>query len=365
MSRSYKNLPSLTGGRGVAALFVAIHHGCLVWGGALTPIGNVGWLGVSYFFILSGFVLTWAFSSDRPYREFILYRIARIYPLHLVTLLASLAAFAIIGSPLAGYVGTRFGTITQFFLAHDFIPGHPEIRQSWNGVSWSLSAELFFYLLAPWLISNLDKVGESNLLRIGQALYLLHLTIGVLAENFQFLRVYDFMQYHPIAYMPTFIYGIIAAIFIRRGRLVSLGADVKLLLFLPIFFYVFHNDARNVVVMIDLCIPPFLAIIIGGATSDLKEKRTILSHGLIEKIGEASFSLYMTHALLLGVMAPIFKRLNVGWFPTLKILVFLVCSLLLSWLVYRWIELPSRRYFLAAVGLGRPRKQLLYGDARD
>ncbi|QDQ83137.1 acyltransferase family protein [Paraburkholderia megapolitana] len=360
MSRGYKNLPSLTGGRGVAALLVAVHHGCLTWGGALVPIGNVGWLGVTYFFILSGFVLTWAFSPDRSYREFILYRIARIYPLHLVTLLVSLAFFAIFGHALGGYIGTRVGTVTQFFLIHDFVPGHPEIRQSWNGVSWSLSAEFFFYLLAPWFISRLNRIKEENLIRIGQALYFLHLTIGVVASSFQFPQVLDFMQYHPIAYMPTFIYGIVAAIFIQRGFEFSPNTGTKLMLFVPIFFYVYHNEVRNAIVMIDLCTPAFLAIIIGGATDDLKGKRTILSHGLIEKIGEASFSLYMTHALLLGVMAAVFHKFGMESHPSLKILIFLICSLLLSRLVYLWVELPSRKWFLVVVGLGRSKKQVLY-----
>src|ERR1700722_19277002 len=116
-----QRLDSLTSMRFVAALFVAVHHTRNTWAHAapVEAIGQVGWLGVSYFFILSGFVLMWGFDPALPKSSFIWKRLVRIYPLHFVCLVASLAAFALFGRSPGGYIGTVPGTIANFLLIHD------------------------------------------------------------------------------------------------------------------------------------------------------------------------------------------------------------------------------------------------------
>jgi peptidoglycan/LPS O-acetylase OafA/YrhL len=83
--RERPNIPALTGLRGVAAAWVALFH--LTVG---VPILRHGDLGVDVFFILSGYVLTYVYAgklaNSAAYFGFIRARLARIYPLHLVTL---------------------------------------------------------------------------------------------------------------------------------------------------------------------------------------------------------------------------------------------------------------------------------------
>ena len=92
-----QRLDSLTSMRFFAALLVAVHHTRLTWAhtALIDAIARVGWLGVSYFFILSGFVLMWGFDPALPKSSFIWKRFVRIYPLHFVCLIASLGAFVL------------------------------------------------------------------------------------------------------------------------------------------------------------------------------------------------------------------------------------------------------------------------------
>ena len=80
-------LRSLTGLRGVAALWVLWYHAC---DAARTPqFGFGGYLGVDIFFVLSGFVLAYNYAGVRlTYAGFLWKRLARIYPVNLVTLAA-------------------------------------------------------------------------------------------------------------------------------------------------------------------------------------------------------------------------------------------------------------------------------------
>src|SRR3954466_10818588 len=90
-------LRSLTGIRWLAALLVFAYHVHVIRYFRDGPAGTVvDWLfgagvtGVSFFFVLSGFVLAWSARDGDPPRSFWLRRIARVYPVHLVTALTAL-----------------------------------------------------------------------------------------------------------------------------------------------------------------------------------------------------------------------------------------------------------------------------------
>ena len=110
---------------------------------------DLGYVGVSFFFVLSGFVLTWSMSPTRTRRRFYFLRFARIWPLHAVTT-------AYVGLFIAEKFWIPSGagivavvTATQAFSIHN------HTYYGLNGVSWSLSCEAFFYLLFPFVVSSL------------------------------------------------------------------------------------------------------------------------------------------------------------------------------------------------------------------
>lgn len=151
-----KNIPALTGLRGVGAAWVVFFH--LL--GKDVPIANHGYMGVDAFFILSGFVLSRGYASRfqsltiQNYLSFLKARIARIFPLHLFMLLV--VAVCVIALP--GFRNSVFPSESAAGLS-SFIASALLIQNwfhwppfSWNAPSWSLSAEWALYLAFPLFV---------------------------------------------------------------------------------------------------------------------------------------------------------------------------------------------------------------------
>lgn len=141
-------LPNLTGARIFAAVYVLLYH---LFGS--TAPGRPwydswidgGYLGVSLFFVLSGFILAYNAPPVGNTRKFYVLRLARVYPLYLAAMLWALPNYL------------RHGVVPARFV----IPADLLLLQTWfgpgfaiqiNPPSWSLSAEAFFYLLFPLLL---------------------------------------------------------------------------------------------------------------------------------------------------------------------------------------------------------------------
>jgi peptidoglycan/LPS O-acetylase OafA/YrhL len=164
-------LPSLDGWRAVSILLVLGCHSTYAGGfpAALTPAFNAifdGNLGVRFFFIISGFLITWLMILENEkngsvsLREFYIRRCLRILPIYLVFLgvLAVLELAGIGRESTAAWVGNL--TFTRNFLG-GFLGG-----DSFSAHLWSLSVEEQFYLIWPILYLLLRKQGERSLLGI-------------------------------------------------------------------------------------------------------------------------------------------------------------------------------------------------------
>ena len=150
------DLKSLTGLRIVAAAWVLVYHFRNRLGLDLEQVGMIdkGYLGVDLFFILSGFILShvyvraWA-EGRFPYGSFLWARLARLYPVHLLTLGATIMLWG-----LGRWAGARFeaaafdpAAIPQHLLLVHAWWATPTVQ--WNFPSWSISAEWFAYLTFP------------------------------------------------------------------------------------------------------------------------------------------------------------------------------------------------------------------------
>jgi peptidoglycan/LPS O-acetylase OafA/YrhL len=165
-----QQLDALTGLRIVAAMWVFLHHFSDVIFGLLPallflePLFDRGGAGVDLFFMLSGFILAYTYLArlgagvkGTSYVGFIRLRIARVYPVHIATLLSSLvlmvgASFA--GVQVGGTVHTPWALVQNLLLVQAWF-NQP---YSWNGVAWSVSAEWFVYLAFPLVAVLIIKV---------------------------------------------------------------------------------------------------------------------------------------------------------------------------------------------------------------
>ena len=147
------HIKSLTGLRFIAVLFVFLYHiqGVFSIPNPHLPFGNNA---VAFFFVLSGFILTYVYSKKLKTRgdvvRFYKNRVARIWPLHFVCLM--LFVFFIFGWNYSiGSPEQQGHLLTQVFLVQSLVPNAKWIF-SQNPVAWSISTEMLFYVLFPLLV---------------------------------------------------------------------------------------------------------------------------------------------------------------------------------------------------------------------
>src|SRR6201999_2308676 len=117
--------------------------------------GKAGYVGVSFFFVLSGFVLFWSAKPNEPMRAFWRRRALKIFPNHLVVFTAAMILFA------AAITAPRTW-IANIFLVHSWFP-QADTYVSVNPPSWTLCSELLFYALFPLIIIPVRRIAEQRL----------------------------------------------------------------------------------------------------------------------------------------------------------------------------------------------------------
>lgn len=149
---------SLTSLRFFAAFAIVLHHarGLVFTGDFMAGVPLSA--GVSFFFVLSGFILSYVYSkkmgTTRLY-DFYASRFARIWPAHIFTMLLVVLLFPsfewTLGADYSWLVALLNSTMLQ-----SIVPV-PAYYFSFNGVSWSISTEIFFYLAFPFLLVGSGK----------------------------------------------------------------------------------------------------------------------------------------------------------------------------------------------------------------
>ena len=232
------------------------------------------------------------------------------------------------------------------------------VRVRAQRVAWSLSCELFFYIMFPSIIRRLEHLGERALLRVvvGAGLFLAAVPIGayVIAGNKYWVQVaYSFPPYR----IGEFVIGIGAALLVRRGwrpfwnlRLASLAVVGSLVVVAAIDSRVGASAGVRGLPrsMVDLLVlPAFATWIVAAAVSDVDGRSGILARRTLVNLGTWSFALYLTHQMLFRVIAHIFANHDVHLFTkgivvNVSVAVVVIAALAaVSAVAYYAVEHPS------------------------
>jgi peptidoglycan/LPS O-acetylase OafA/YrhL len=163
MLPAHKYLSNLTPLRGIAAIWVVVYHFSEIVAKFVNPdtthVIMKGYLMVDLFFIMSGFIISHVYEQSfrnniqtTPFRQYIVARFARIYPLHFFTLLVLVILAVFSGA--WNLVQDPAAIPTHLFLLHSF--GIHKIF-TWNVPSWSISAEWWAYMIFPVLVIFLNR----------------------------------------------------------------------------------------------------------------------------------------------------------------------------------------------------------------
>ena len=349
------SLKALTSIRFFAALHVALYH--LVrpfskWG-PLGPAMENGYSGVSFFFVLSGFILTYAHAADyerglADKGRFWIARLARIYPVYFVSLLvAVLLELAALRNPLHWIA-----------LAADFA-----MMQAWsmrmvnffNSGAWTLSCEAFFYFVFPFLLlplrprsrsAGLAWLGGFFLLAIAAPMILVwHYPGAASTENFlpqPGANATFLVSRSPLFAVPQFLAGMsVGWLYLRFKPSQRTGAWLAAagaLLFTGALF--FSNHLPYLPLHNGLLIPVYALLLLGLCQSNWLTRA--LSGSWLVLLGEASFAFYLFHILVITFT----ERFGVQHTFTSAAWRLLI-AIPLSIAIHLWIERPCRRAILA------------------
>jgi peptidoglycan/LPS O-acetylase OafA/YrhL len=291
-------LDSLTGLRALAALAVFGRH-VSTWftGTALAPIGDrllaQGANGVSFFFVLSGFVLAWSARSAPQHGAvagWSVRRAARIVPLHVLTWALAFGVIAVEGSRVSAPA-----VVANLFLVHAFVPKQ-SVYYSMDAVSWSLSCELFFYALF-WPARRTLRSLPSRLLPAALALCLLG-TVGLLAavDRVGPAHAAWYGYVAPPFRLLEFLAGMVTAELVATGRWPRVPLPVAMALaggaYVATGWVGFPFKATGVTLV------PFIVLIAAAARTDLAGEGSWWSRCTAQRLGEWSFAFYLVHQLV-------------------------------------------------------------------
>ncbi len=360
-------IPALTSLRYFAALWVVLFHVREIglWQGGVAAYRAtiaLGYLGVSFFFVLSGFILVYVYGGREIAKgRFWQARFARIYPAYvfslLITLPGLLYAWPLMRKQhLAGLVLTSYPLLLEAWF--------PKILLFWNPVAWSLSVEVFFYLLFPTLMRWYERLSARGLwLAVGGSWaasllltggYVLLRPDGVAHTTTMDNQLFwlGVVKLNPLVRLPEFLLGMgTGMLFLRmpaRVRSWPIAAGFAgLVLAIMLQRYLAYPMMHS-----GLFAPLFALLIFGFATQP--SWAGVLGKKPLLLLGEASYSLYLLHTMPIVIMAFI---LHLGTSPHIVALVvsFVAGISLLSIGVFFVIESPMRR-------LLRPHRRVRAGE---
>jgi len=355
-----------------AAIIVFLHFRDLpgfspVWGWPFPyPIG------VTFFFVLSGFILTYVYPSLTPSQipRFWWARIARIWPAHVTALL-----FAVLMLPhdFVNPSGRVWPAVAHLLMLQAWIP-NPNSYFAFNQPSWSISTELAFYLSFPLLLmllarSRVRLVFASAALLGGMIVVCNWLFEG--PDTLPSLLTPEYLIYqNPLSRQFEFILGMCACHVWRRVRtsaLVTPGhCTIAELATLAASFGVAYGagqvhlaidawlgDASSVWLMYSGVAIPFAALI-GAVALNQGLLSRVLSVPPLVLLGEISYSVYLVHYTVARVL--ITSEWAHGDSPWLVYAGAWTATLILAYLVWPFVEMPARRYLVGLVS-GSPSRR--------
>lgn len=362
-----QRLDALTSLRFFAAAMIVIGHAHPIfgsWGMATAaPLSQ----GVSFFFVLSGFILAHNYpvlADGSEIRRFWLARFARVWPLHAVTGLLWIAVIFFFDRQtyFSGYGGFA-KLLTNLFLLQAWIPLH-DWALSFNGVSWSLSVEFFFYATFPFLITHWKNHWHWLLLTqmaVVAAVLLVANRLSLPADdNYSGVGLLGIVYFNPLVRLFEFSVGISVAFLVRK--LASGSITLRTSQWFALEFAALTGVAVSLLAAADFSgigrtlggaaayyfaregLWLFFASVVGVFALSRGPITRLLSTRMPVFLGEISFALYLCHALVIHYLESYVEQIQP--YGVIGYATFWGALLLLSTALFVGVEQPARQVIL-------------------
>ena len=350
MPQPTQKLDQLTTTRFFAALSVVFFHGGRQLGIIrYLPMLAAGPTAVSYFFVLSGFVMALAYyRPDVPFnfRGYWLARFSRIYPVYILSLVLTCLHY-----PSILYKAKSAQVWSYMLLYQAWIPKY---ALSFNGAAWSLSVEVFFYLLLPILLIWFVRLSLKQVIGFSAGFWIVSQIVHSILTARLMPGAVDLLAYFPPFHLNSFLLGLAGGIWYLTSSsrqtvnqtknqvwlAIALGA-VLLLLSLRAYWPAFP---QNPTLDVGMLAPLFLLIILTLARDTSRVSQT-LSHPWLVLLGDASYALFILHIPIRWVFEKLlaFNRQSPTtsgiWFS-----IYVLTAIGISILIFQFIERPAREW---------------------
>jgi peptidoglycan/LPS O-acetylase OafA/YrhL len=376
-------LTTLTPLRGIAALLVTVFH-CNKFYQVFIPPGKtqfieLSWLWVDFFFILSGFILCYAYGKyfnngvrKAPYKKYFAARFARVYPLHFVTTFWAFACALLIVpqavslDPVFATLFDRKALLNCLLLIQSMHLGY--VTAPLNNPSWSLSTEWWVYMIFPFFVPyfiSLKTRGKllTTLLIVACYVglkYLEHRPVGAQGNFPNMMTDFGFLRC-----LAGFFTGMLLFTFYEHRAAYNLmRQDWFFAICFGAALLCLHLGITHIVI---IAFFPF--ILISAAYNQTRVKR-ILDTRVLQRLGDWSFSLYLVHIPVIYTFYIFDIRRDPSLFADLNkffnrppdystgalmCLVIVAISIFISAFTYRLVEVPARNYFNKIFKTNQPR----------
>ena len=361
-------IESLTGLRWFAALAVFLSHN--VPGGktpsSVSTFFSSGYMGVTLFFVLSGFVLTVTYGASLAEPRFAnvwnfgVARIARVMPLYWLVLASVVVVLIFFGS-----APTSEG-LWWHFLALQAWAGDLKTAYSWNGPGWSVGVELFLYAIFPILIlmtrvlsSTRKAVILAALVVVGMValVVLFHVTGHDELPREDPASAHRWIYRCPLLRIGDFMLGICGAVIYVRER-----NRARLVRVAPLF-----AAGASLLMLVLMMVPPLLEsslsydlayafpgaiLILALALGPHRGVAKFLGSASLVTLGELSYAFYLIHVPVGSLFQIAGISRNGFTSVSISVLIFvLVLLVAMSWALHVLFERPARMFLRKRLSL--------------
>ncbi len=325
----------------------------------LKYFAEYGYIAVTFFFVLSGFVLVYGYA-DRVTDtvRFVKSRLARIYPAYLIGLaFGSFFLYAVILMNVPDFrwfarhqvlmiVSTL--TLTQSWI--------PQGAMGWNAPGWAVSVFMFYYVIFPAASRRMAKMSTRAMFGLVTAAWLCSLSVATayvvfapdgvrhVDRTYGLLTWLNFVKFNPVMRLSEFLIGMAIGYTVlretpsaKRAQAALSGGVALLALLIAVGKWVPYPVMHT-----GLSAPAF-ALIIYGLTVPPKWLSWLAAKPLTA-LGDASLSFYLLHANMMGMFLMDWHHPNAPLSWVRVVFVFLFTTGL-SLALYRWYEVPARKKF--------------------
>ncbi|HDR2701943.1 acyltransferase family protein [Enterobacter roggenkampii] len=339
-------LKSIHYARGMAALLVVLFHFSFMFIGKMEPYNTIflnGGFGVDFFFLISGFIISFVTQEKIKLSTFLLKRFFRIYPLFLfILIISSIFLIRYNVHPLWSIIKSGL------LILQDYNKPAPEFDFNLIGPAWTLSYEAWFYLIfgISMFISHKKRIEVTTALLLVQVFSLQFVFSGSISLNSSYVGSLGDSSYldHAIKFFSTslhleFIAGMWMFKLFNRGSLNFPGTftipfSLALAISSVALYFSKVVSGTGFTSFYVIAIPLFIAMILCEANFNIPKSKTL------SLLGDISFSIYISHFFIMYLFLENFPDFLISSWNIIKLVIPTIVAILFAYILHKSIEVP-------------------------